>query len=109
MEEEPHLQILHCRKRLGTRSRIELERHGRCIIGDAVKRITRIRDGGKVCEAEEGLKGPVSAEFDGDLAFALGCDGVVQTLQYLGCEGGASDGADGVGGIVGEVELVLVG
>ena len=60
-------------------------------------------------EAEKGLEAAVGAELNIKLRFPPAGDGQVKGLQDLRGERGAGDGAHGVRGVVGEVELVRVG
>ena len=106
MEEEADAQIFNSGKRFWCCSGEEFEGHRRRIIRNAVEIWIRA---GEVCEAEERLKAAVGTELDVQGGFPAGGDGVVEGLEDLSGECCACDGADGVGGIVGEVEFVGVG
>ena len=106
VEEEADTQIFHSRERLRRCGGEEFECHRRGIIRNAVE--IRIR-AGEVREAEERLEAAVGTELDVQWGFAAGSDGFVEGLDNLSGERCTCDGADGVGGIVGEVELVGVG
>ena len=106
VEEEADTQIFNSRKRIRRYGGQEFEGHRRGIIRNAVE--IRIR-AGEVREAEERLKAPVGTELDIQWGFPGGSDGVIEGLDNLSSEGCTCDGADGVGGIVGEIEFVGVG
>ena len=106
VKEEADAQIFNSRERFWRCGGEEFEGHRRRIIRNAVK--IRIR-AGEVREAEERLKAAVGTELDVQGGFPAGSDGFVEGLDELSGEGCTCDGADGVGGIVGEVEFVGVG
>ena len=106
VEEEADVQILNSGERSGRCGGEKFECHRRGIIWNAVE--IRIR-AGEVREAEERLKAAVGAELDIQWRFPAGSDGVIEGLDDLSGEGCTCDGADGVGGIVGEIKLVGVG
>lgn len=84
----------------------ELECHGGGVVGDAVE----VGVGGcEVGEAEEGLEAAVGAELDVDGCFSGASYCCVEGLNNLSGNGCAGDGADAVGGVVGEVVFVGVG
>ena len=63
----------------------------------------------EVCKAEEGLKGAIGAELDGEFGgFAGRGDGGIERLNDLCGQSGASNCANGVRRVVGEVVLVVV-
>ncbi len=108
MPVEAHFQVLGRGEGGRGYIREELERHAGCVVRDAGPGGA---EGGQVGEAEEGLEGAVGAELEGEErgAGAVFRDGGVEGGEDLRGEGGAGDGADGGGGVVGEVELVGVG
>ncbi len=106
MEEEAHVQLIGGGE--GRRCRVgeELECHGGGVVGDAVK----VGVGGcEVREAEEGLEAAVGTELDVDGCFSGTGYCCVEGLNDLSGDGCAGDGADGVGGVVGEIVFVGVG
>ena len=106
VEEEPDTQVFNSGERIWCSGGEEFECHRRGIIRDAVE----IRIGAReVREAEERLEAPVGTELDVHWGFATSGDGVIEGLDDLSGEGCACDGANGVGGIVCEVEFVGVG
>ena len=106
MEEEADVDV--CRRGERRRGAVgeELERHGGRVVGDTVEVAINLR---QLCEAKEGLETSVGAELDVYFAFAAAGDGAVKGLKDLACEGGAGDGADGVGVVEGEIPFVGVG
>ena len=109
MKQEPHADLLHGREGVRRPRGEELKRHAGGIIRDTEKVRVLLRELG---EAEEGEEAAVGAELDGEFWFgggAFGGDGSVEGLDDLRGDGGAGDGADGVGGVVGEGELVGIG
>ena len=106
VEEEADIQVCDSGERFRGCGGEKFECHCRGIIRNAVE--IRIR-AGEVREAEERLKAAVGTELDVQWGFPAGSDGVIEGLDNLSGEGGTCDGADGVGGIVGEVEFVGVG
>lgn len=100
MPQEPDLEILDRWKGFRRHVRDELERHCRCVIGDAHPVVAERR---QVREAEEGLELRVGAQLDGyeGAAGALRGDCFVEGGENLSGEGGAGDGADGGAGVVG--------
>ncbi len=106
VEEEADTQISNSGERIRRCGGEEFEGHRRGIIWDAVE--IRIR-AGEVREAEERLKAAIGTKLDIQWGFPAGSDGVIEGLDDLSGKGRTCDGADGVGGIVGEVEFVVVG
>ncbi len=106
VEEEADTQIFNSGERFRRCIGDEFESHRRRIVRNAVE--IRIR-ACEVRKAEERLKATVGAELDIQWDFPAGSDGVIEGLDDLSGEGCTCDGADGVGGVVGEVEFVGVG
>lgn len=106
VEEEADTQIIKSRERIRRCGGEQFEGHRRRIVWNAVEIRIRV---GKVREAEERLKAAVGTELDIQWGLAAGGDGVIEGLDDLSSEGCTCDGADGVGGIVGEVEFMGVG
>jgi len=107
MEQKPYANIARRRERFRRRIRHKLECHTGRIIRDTVEIRVRLE---KLREAEEGEEGGVGAELDVEFWGWRGLrDGGVEGLEDLAGKSGAGDGADGGGGVVGEVEFVVVG
>ena len=106
MKEEANLKVLGRGEGSWGRSGEELESHAGSIVGDAKE----IRIGlCEVCKAEEGLKGAVGAELDGELgSFAGRRDGGIERLNDLCGQSRASNCANGVRRVVGQIILVVV-
>ena len=106
MEKEADIQIFNSGEGFWRCGGEEFKCHRRRIVRNAVE--IRIR-ACEVHKAEERLKAAVGTKLDAQWGFAASGDGVIKGLDDLSGEGRTCDGADGVGGVVGEVEFVAVG
>ena len=106
MKEEANLKVLGRREGSWGGSGEELESHAGSVVGDAKE----IRIGlCEVCKAEERLEGAIGAELDGELgSFSGRCDSGIERLNDLCGQSRASNCANGVRRVVGEIVLVIV-
>ena len=106
MEEKANLKVLGGGEGSWGSGGEELESHAGSIVGDAKEVWIDLCE---VRKAEEGLEGTIGAELDGEFgSFAGRGDGGIESLNDLCGQSRASNCANGVGRVVGEVVLVVV-
>ena len=105
VEEEAHADVVCAWERGHTCVCDELECHCRGVVGDAVEVWVYLREVG---ETEKGLEASICAELDVDFVSAFAGYGKIEGLNNLCGHCGARDGTDGIGSIVGKVELICV-
>ena len=106
MEQESHTQILSHGEWAWCCICEKLEGHCGCVVRDTEEIAVDLRE---VRKAEKRLEAAISAKLDVQWSLAVTGDSGVQGFEDLSRERCACDGSNGIRGVVGKIELMVVG